>query len=297
MIYAAIDIGTNSVRLLVATYRKGCFHPLKSALRTTQLGQKLASSGVLSPPGRQATLEAVTQFIEIARIMGAKKIVTFATSAMREAVDGYPFAMLLEAQTGQKTEIISAETEAAWSFVGVEKSLPNLTDMLVFDLGGGSCELIWRQDRELISCSRKIGAVYLTDTYLHHDPPQKSEIEAACRFIREQLATCVAPPKPLVGVGGTVTSLAAMVMGLRVYDTERIHGSMLTHRSVQSNRALLLSKTAKERESIPGLQKERASIIPAGAMVVDNLLASLGMTHLTVSEGDILLGSLYALAD
>jgi exopolyphosphatase / guanosine-5'-triphosphate,3'-diphosphate pyrophosphatase len=297
MNYAAIDIGTNSVRLLVAAYEDGQFRPLCREMATTRLGAGLPATGMLSATGRKATLDAVCLFLHTARLYGVESTVAFATSAMREARDGEAFRQQLAEQSGAEVRVISAATEAAWSYAGAAESLPGMGHMLVFDLGGGSCELSWRQDGKQIFRSLKIGAVYVTDAWLHHDPPLDNEVERARNFIGEQLRFANPPSLPLVGVGGTITSLAAMAMSLKVYDYQRIHGYLLHHRTVSRLLREMLIADTRKRQEMPGLQKERAAILPAGAMVVDLLMDVCGQDRLTVSEGDILLGCLYTLAD
>jgi exopolyphosphatase / guanosine-5'-triphosphate,3'-diphosphate pyrophosphatase len=297
MICAAIDIGTNSVRLLVGSYAGGQFQPQFRELATTRLGSGLISTGFLSKTGRDATCDAVARFVRKALEAQAEEIIAFATSAMRDAADGREFAGLLEAETGQKILIISPETEAAWSFAGVEKSLPSSRGGLVFDLGGGSCELTWRFAGQLFSHSIRIGAVYLSDTFLHSDPPTPAEAERARRFVREQLSRIGIPLRPLIGVGGTVTSLAAMAQRLDIYDPERVHGYLLTQHTVQKLLADMMGRSLAQRLQLQGIQPERAAILPAGTLAVDTLLTFCGQNKLIVSEGDILLGSLYALAD
>lgn len=294
---AAIDIGTNSVRLLVAECAKGTFIPVYRGLVTTRLGLGLAQSGRLSPSGRERTREAIGQFVGTARKYQAEKMILFGTSAMREAADGPEFARRLTGEYGQQTKIISAATEAQWSYLGVEKSLPQCVDPLVFDLGGGSCELTWMENGHLRSRSKKIGAVYLSDRFLCHDPPLPEEAGHARRFVRAELEDCPLPGKPLVGVGGTVTTLAAMAQKLSVYDPQKVHGFQLFAPVVHTLLVQVLAVPTEERMNLPGMHRERAAIIPAGVLVVDTLLTLLQAGFLIVSEGDILLGSLYASAD
>jgi exopolyphosphatase/guanosine-5'-triphosphate,3'-diphosphate pyrophosphatase len=261
---------------------------------TTRLGAGLVKTGCLCPAGKQATLEAVSHFSSLAQRVGAIKISAFGTSAMREAVDGKAFARLLEAETGLHIEVLSPETEAVWGYTGVAKSLPKLDGALVFDLGGGSCELTWQSSSMLLFRSLKIGAVYLTDKYFHHDPPLIEEIATARDHIRKNMASTVFPPVPIVGVGGTVTSLASMAMEMAVYDRERIHGYQLTRQDVDGLLQDMLAKKSAERQKMRGLQAGRAAILPAGTLVVDTLMEVSGASAIHVSEGDLLLGSLYA---
>lgn len=295
MILGAIDIGTNSVRLLVAAYADGRFRTLYRDLVTTCLGAGLITTGFLSPRGRESTLETVVRFAALAQRLGSEKTTVFGTSAMREAADGAEFSRLLAEKTGVPVEILSSETEAARGYSGVVNSLPELSRALVFDLGGGSCELTWQSGDTLITHSVKVGAVYLTEKFLYHDPPAAGEVASA----RECLYACFShvglPSAQLVGVGGTVTSLAAMAMEMVEYDPARVHGYRLGREKVRLLLQDMLARTCPERQKLPGVQKERAAILPAGTLVVDTLMEASGASEVLVSEGDILLGSLYAL--
>lgn len=297
MIGAVIEIGTNSVRLLVAVREGNTFFPLTRQLVTTRLGAGLISTALLSTEGKKRTLAAIRSFITAADRLCTEKIIIIGTSAMREAQDGAIFAKQIQNQFGVSVNILPCETEALYSYTGVTLSLPAKTGSVVFDLGGGSCEIIWSQEGQLVLCSQKIGAVYLSERFFAHDPPQTAEVELAQSFIRQQLAECRLPARPLVGVGGTVTSLAAMAMEMREYAAEQIHGYSLSRTTVRRLLAAMLSLPCSERERLPGIQKERAAILPAGTLAVDLLLEISGEQALLVSEGDILLGSLYHLSE
>ncbi len=213
---------------------------------------------------------------------------------MREAADGSDFARELAAAADLQVEILPPGTEAWYSFLGVTKSLGTDRETLVFDLGGGSCELIWQAGEGIQTLTFPLGALYLTDAYLQHDPPSAEEVAAARSHIRQCLEGCVPPAARLVGVGGTVTSLAAAVKQMQRYDPAEIHGFYLERRLAEEKLQLLLQLRETERASLPGIQPERARILPAGALVVDELLAAANVPGFTVSEGDLLLGSLYA---
>ncbi|EEG76634.1 Ppx/GppA phosphatase family protein [Dethiobacter alkaliphilus] len=293
MRHAAIDIGTNSVRLLVAEENGGAMQALDRQLQTTRLGSGLMSCGVLPVQGKERTQEAVAAFVLRAKELKAEKISIFATSALREAEDGAAFAVQLEEAINNSVEIISAQTEARYSYLGVIKSLGE-QDRLVFDLGGGSCELIWPDGDSLAYLSLKIGAVYLTDVFFQQDPPDAGEVDKARRYITECLQKNSFDLKPLAGVGGTVTSLAAMAQKLAVYDPAKVHGYALTRAEIKSQLKKMLALPVAERGMLPGIRKDRAPILPAGTLVIDVLLDICQAESLTVSEGDILLGALYA---
>lgn len=289
---AALDIGTNSVRLLVADKTEKGLLPQQRELRATRLGSGLISCGLLSSAGKEATLRAVLELRELALSLGATTIRAVGTSALREAQDGRGFARELKDVTSLDVQILSPEEEATFSYDGAAGTLPLPAGALVFDLGGGSCELSWQEKGVLRLYSLKIGSVYLTESCFHYDPPSGQDIALARKEIKAQLAKLDLGGKPLVGLGGTVTNLAAMVAGMICYDAAKIHGFILSRAAVNKMLAHMLSIPAGERQKIPGIQPSRADILPAGTLVVEELLLSCGAEELTVSEGDMLVGIL-----
>jgi len=291
---AAIDVGTNTTRLLIAERKGSKLKEIYRNLATTRLGAGLRQAGGLSAAGKAATLAAVRGFVAEARRRECDFVRIVATSAMREATDGPGFARELTDAAGFQVEILPSDMEAWYSFLGVTESLETDGETLVFDLGGGSCELIWQEGCRLQTLSFPLGALYLTDSYLQHDPPLREEVAAARIHIRQCLDGCVPSAVRLVGVGGTVTSLAAVVKQLSRYDPAEVHGFYLAKRLVEEKLQLLLQLKEEERALLPGLQPERARILPAGVLVVDELLVAVDAPGFTVSEGDLLLGALYA---
>jgi exopolyphosphatase/guanosine-5'-triphosphate,3'-diphosphate pyrophosphatase len=289
---AALDIGTNSVRLLVADKTGQGLQPQQRVLRTTRLGGGLVGSGHLSPAGKEATLSAVLEFKDLALSLGAAAILAVGTSALREAEDGRTFAAELAEAAGLQVQLLSPGEEAFFSYEGASGTLALPADALVFDLGGGSCELAWREDGVLQAHSMKIGAVYLTEAYFRRDPPARREVLLARREIRSRLADLRLAGKTPVGLGGTVTSLASIVAGLACYEPDRVHGAVLARTDVNKVLTHLLAVPVRERLKMSGLQASRADILPAGALVVEELLISCRADQLTVSEGDMLVGLL-----
>lgn len=289
---AALDIGTNSVRLLVADKTEQGLLPQHRALRTTRLGSGLINSGLLSPAGKEATLSAVLELRGLALSLGAAVILAAGTSALREADDGRIFSGELALAAGLQVQLLSPGEEAFFSYEGAAGTLPLSAEALVFDLGGGSCELAWREDGVLQAHSLKIGAVYLTEACFRRDPPSGREVLLARRKIRRHLAGLNLAGKSLIGLGGTVTCLASIVAELACYDPDKVHGTVLARTDISRVLARLLTVPVKERLKIIGLQASRADILPAGALVVEEILLSCGEEKLTVSEGDMLFGLL-----
>lgn len=289
---AALDIGTNSVRLLVADKTEQELLPVHRALRTTRLGGGLISSGLLSPAGKEATLSAVLELKDLALSLGAAVILAVGTSALREADDGRAFSGELALATGLQVQLLSSGEEAYFSYEGAAGTLPLSAEALVFDLGGGSCELAWRENGVLHAHSLKIGAVYLTEACFRSDPPSLREVMLARREINRHLTGINIAGKVLIGLGGTVTCLAAIVAELACYEPDKVHGTILSRTDVSKVLNRLVTVPVRERLKIIGLQASRADILPAGALVVEELLLSCRQEELTVSEGDMLYGLL-----
>ncbi len=292
MIRAAIDIGTNSVRLLVAQTEGGAFLPLARQMVTTRLGRGLTGSGRLCDRGRAATEAAVLMLRDRALALGASEIRVVGTSALREARDGPHFAARLSRSSGLKVEVLPPEEEARLSYTGATGTLSLPADALVFDLGGGSCELVWPQGGMLRLESLKIGAVYLTENFFPTDPPAPADIKKARYFVRGLLENLSPGPKPLCGLGGTVTNLAAMAQGLIRYDPGRVHGFCLGRPAVHELFAAMVALPVETRRRLTGIQPERADILPAGALVVAEIMRCCQTDTITVSEEDLLAGCL-----
>lgn len=292
---AAIDIGTNSVRLLVAEVQDGRIKPIIRKLITTRLGEGLVLRRALPENGKEKTAHAVLTLQKTAVEHDAGTIQLFGTSALREARDGRRFARELSCTTGLCVRILSAEEEAMLSYTGVKETLLMESGTVVFDLGGGSCELIWPEgDRTRIE-SLKIGAVYLFEKFAHHDPPTEEEMDSAREHIRGLVGRFHLHGRPVVGLGGTVTNLAALAMGMTEYDAKRVHGYRLTRETVLHLLDKMMRVPLAERLLLPGIQADRADIMPVGTVVVNEILQVCQAAHLTVSEGDILVGCIYSL--
>lgn len=280
---AAIDIGTNSTRLLVVEKTGGGLKIVESRLSTTRLGKGIGA-GKLLPGAMERTIAAVGEFHRKALQLNAGRVVAAATSAVRDAVNRAEFLDLVRRKTGLEVRVLSGEEEAALSYRGVLSGLavdPEST--VVMDVGGGSTELIWTEEGRLRLASVNAGAVRLTEA-------GQAEENAAVllRPLLEKVNR--SPGQSLVGVGGTVTTLAAVDQKLEPYDRERVHGYVLTAASLKRILAELKSMSLEERRAVPGLQPERADIIVAGVTIVKLVLEGLALERLLVSESDILFG-------
>lgn len=289
-----VDIGTNSVRLLVAEVTGREIKELGRDLGTTRLGE--GADGRLRPEAMARTARVVREFAERMRAAGAARAVLAGTAAVREAANREEFAGLVRKETGLALRVLTGEEEALLSYRGVVWGLSGRISgpVVTMDIGGGSTEFAWEDGEGKLRClSLPLGAVRMTEK-----PSSMDEI-------REILAPAVAALREsepavawkLVGVGGTATTLAAMAQGLRRYDPDRVHGYPLHVSEVERLLAALQALPLDERRRMPGLQPERADIISAGATIALAAMRGLGQTVMYVCETDILHGLALALAE
>ncbi len=285
-LYGAIDVGTNSVRLLVAEVQNGNIRPLCKELITTRLGEGM-ETGVLTESAISRTVEAVHRFAQIAFGYRVRSLRVVATSAARGAKNGHLLTERLAA-LGITLEVVSGEREACLSYLGVVHglSMPPGTPVVV-DIGGGSTEIVYPHPREgLTAISVPVGAVRCSAPGWH------------CCCIEAELASPLAgirelPIPVLIGVGGTVTSLAAMEQGLATYDPAQVHGYFLPAGQVSAWLARLEGMTLAERKTLPGLMPARADIITAGVRILDMILTSGNHPGIIASETDLLEGLIW----
>ncbi len=283
MIVAAVDVGSNSVRLLVAEVNEpGKVVPLHTDLKITRLGQGI-TAGRLLPETVEKTLAVLEQYLKRADELRAKNIVLAATSAVRDAANRDEFVRSVRTVTGRTLRVLSGEEEAGLSFMGVMGGLENMRNAVVVDIGGGSTEFTWSADGRTFCVSVNAGAVRMAEGG-YGDGQIRRAIGQAVTAVRRY------GYGEVVGVGGTVTTLAAVSMDLRVYDPLRIHGFRLTRETVQRLDKKLHGLTLAERKALPGLQPERADIIPAGVRILNRVLQGLDADSVVVSETDILYG-------
>lgn len=293
---AAIDIGTVTARLLVAEVRAGTLHELARRTVITQLGEGLTATGRLSEEAMRRTAETIRGFADEASLADAR-VAAVATSASRDAANGSAFLAMLEA-AGARPEIISGDREAELSFLGATYGL-NGEGFLVADLGGGSTELILgsrQEGRRRIEAAQSIdvGSKRVTEMFLHSDPPTPEELDAARRWVDEQLApyfdALPGPARELHALAGTATSLSAIDQQLAIYDPAKVHGSRVSSARLTELREMLASLPLAQRKRVVGLEPERAGVIVAGALVLEAILALAGLPETVVSEHDLLYG-------
>jgi exopolyphosphatase / guanosine-5'-triphosphate,3'-diphosphate pyrophosphatase len=287
---AAVDIGTNTVRLLVADHDGGDLVHVEHGQRITRLGQGVDASGELAEEAIARTIDAVRVFVERAREMGAERIRVAGTSALRDAKRPKAFANAVRDATGFDLEILEGSHEGRLAYDGATSWLDDGA-YVVCDIGGGSTELITATD----AVSVDIGSVRVRERFLHTDPPTPDEVRVARGAIRTMIDAYgrqLAGDERLVGVAGTITTLAALAAGLAEYASEVVHGYQLTREAVADWADRLNRLTAEEISALGPVSPGRADVIGAGALVCEAVVDSLDASELLVSERDILDGLL-----
>lgn len=298
MILAGIDIGTNTLRLLVAETGPTSFHERYSARIITRLGQDLVHTGKLSPEAIERSCKALQTFSASIQEHAAVHAVAIGTSALRNASNASAFIAEVNRITGLSIRVISGREEARLTLLGVAQALKNhddptndaLPSALTIDIGGGSTELILTQpDQEPLIESLPLGAVYLTERYIKHDPPLPDEILNLRESIIGTLDTLgpampTAVPALFVGTAGTITTLASMDQKLREYDPAAINGYSMSWEAVDRIVEALAKSTLQERRAMPGLETGREDIILAGAVVTQEIMKRFGFKTVLVSD-------------
>jgi exopolyphosphatase/guanosine-5'-triphosphate,3'-diphosphate pyrophosphatase len=300
---AAVDLGTNSTRLLVADVENGRVRELHRETRVTRLGEGVDARGRLLPLPIARVRNVLSDFRRQVESLGAERTLAIATSAIRDAENGEAFLGEIEWSYGFETQLLSGHDEALMTFRGVTAERDLGAGAVVVDLGGGSTELVaGGPDGVRWHDSLDIGSVRLTERFLHSDPPREDELTACADAVRALLAERVpedvrGDATAAIGVAGTITSLAALDLGLEEYDRDRVHGHVLTRDALQRQLDRLASVPVAERRRIRPLDPERAPVIVAGAVIVREVVAFLRVDGIEVSERDILDGAALAAAE
>ena len=288
MIVAAIDVGTNTTRLLVADADGGTLRELHRETRITRLGEGVDRRRRLLPVPVARVRNALSDYRRTAESLGAERTLLVATSAVRDAENGEAFLGEVEWGYGFATRLLSGDEEAALTRRGVGALDPGT---LILDIGGGSTELVLDE----VHVSLDVGAVRFTERFLHADPPGADELEACAAAVRAELPEIA--PRAAVGVAGTLTTLAALDLGLAEYDRERVDGHALGLEGARTQLERLAGLPVAERRELPAMEPERAPVIVAGAVILVEALARYGLDAISVSERDILDGAALAAAD
>lgn len=295
---AVIDVGTNSVKLLVAEVRPEAVHPVWEESRQTRLGQGFYRTRQLQPDAIRRTAESVSEFVATARAHGAQSLRVIATSAARDAVNPADLTTAIQHACGLRTEIISGEQEAEWAFQGVASALRfQGHPLLILDLGGGSAEFILGHgEHQNFARSFPLGTVRLMEQFPVSDPPTVGELAASTAWVREFLHREVTPHlRPrltaeqregqvlLVGTGGTSSLLGRLAHQLTHFDRDRIENTVLSRDRVTAWRDQLWSLTLAQRREVPGLPAQRADIILPGVLIFAAVMEEFEFTQLHIS--------------
>ena len=301
---AAFDCGTNSLRLLVTDLdvEAGTSEDVVRDMRIVRLGQGVDRTGRIADASLQRVFTAVEEYMEQVKEHDVSAIRFCATSAARDAENAEQFLSGIRERTGVDPEVLDGDEEARVSFAGATRSLPPLPEpMLVCDIGGGSTELILGAADGTISAqhSLDVGSVRLNERHLASDPPTRAEIAAAEADIDAVLDTSRVDPGEagaVIGVAGTVTTIAAAVLDLDTYDRTVIHHTVLRPDAVQGAVTQLLSMMIEQRKALGYMHPGRADVIGAGGMILDRVLRRTTVDSMLVSEHDILDGIAWSLA-
>jgi exopolyphosphatase / guanosine-5'-triphosphate,3'-diphosphate pyrophosphatase len=293
---AVIDVGTNSIKLLVADVAGRDVKPVLEESKQTRLGKGFYESNRLQPEAIARTAEAVWEFSEIARERNANSIRVIATSAARDAVNPTDLTTSIERASGLKTEIISGAREAEWAFQGVTTDAELATQpLLLLDVGGGSTEFILGHGaKKSFAHSFPLGTVRLMEIFPHGDPPTRSEFTNCRNWLKNFLHHEVRPQlEPalknetgeirLVGTGGTTGILARIEKKLDRFDREKIERTVLSFEQVVAHRKILWKLPLAERKEIPGLPKLRADVILTGVLIYEAVMEEFDFMELRVS--------------
>ncbi len=303
---AAVDCGTNTIRLLVADIdkRSGTQDSLVREQRIVRLGQGVDSTGRLADEALARVFAACEEYAAIVEAHDVAALWFVATSAARDADNSEEFSAGVHSRLGVTPAVISGDEEAALSFDGATRMLSDVDPpVAVVDIGGGSTELIVGGAHEDVTAAKSldIGSVRITERLMPSDPPTAAELEAATTMIDEALDTLpsygvrVGDAHTFVGVAGTVTTLATLLLGLDHWDRDRVHLATFPVAGVHDIVERLLEMTAAERESI-GVPAGRADVIGAGALILGRVLHRSSADRLTVSDSDILDGIAWSIA-
>jgi exopolyphosphatase/guanosine-5'-triphosphate,3'-diphosphate pyrophosphatase len=299
---AAVDLGTNSTRLLVADVEDGRIADVERDTRVTRLGEGVDTRRRLLPVPVTRVRNVLADYRRTIESLGSERTLAIATSAVRDAENGEAFLGEIEWSYGFSTVLLSGHDEALMMFRGVTVERDLAAGAVIVDIGGGSTELVaggpegvrWHD-------SLDIGSVRVTERFLHSDPPAQKELDDCATAVRALLAERVpdeirSATRSAVGVAGTITSIAALALGLKEYDRDRVHGFELGADALDEQLIRLASVPLAERRGLRPLDPERAPVIVGGAVIAREILAFFDLDVLEISERDILDGAALAAA-
>ena len=299
---AAVDCGTNSIRLLVADVDAREKSDVHREMRVVRLGEGVDRTGRLAPQALERTRAALVDYAATCRSLGVERTRMVATSATRDAANREDFVAMVRDVLGADPEVVSGDEEAALSFDGATRGLdPADGPFLVMDIGGGSTELVLGTTVVEAARSVDVGCVRLTERHLAGDPPTPAQVVAAERDVDAALDVVrsvvpVGRARTAVGLAGSVTTVAALALDLPAYDSAAIHLSRIPAADVRTVTDRLLAMTREQRAALPVMHPGRVDVIGAGALVLATLVDRLGLPEVLVSEADILDGIAWSAA-
>jgi exopolyphosphatase/guanosine-5'-triphosphate,3'-diphosphate pyrophosphatase len=302
---AAIDCGTNSIRLLIADVENEKLTDVVRTMVIVRLGEGVDKTGEFSQAALARTFAAIDEFAELISEHKPERVRFVATSASRDVSNRGEFVDGIKARLGIEPDIISGDEEAELSFLGATADLVNFDSApnapyLVVDIGGGSTEFVLGTTKPTAAISTNVGCVRMTERHLVSDPPTADQISGATADIdaaidEAYLAVPIAEANSLIGLAGSVTTVAALALGLAEYDSEAIHGSRISASEVNRVTQELLTMTRTQRATLGPMHEGRIDVIASGALVLDRIMARTGLSEVVVSERDILDGIARAL--
>jgi exopolyphosphatase/guanosine-5'-triphosphate,3'-diphosphate pyrophosphatase len=302
---AAIDCGTNTIKLLIGTHGPDGLAVAVREARMVRLGQGLDASRVIADEALGRAFAAIDEYAGLVRAHGVDRVRFVATSATRDAENADVFTAGVRERLGTEPEVVSGAEEAALAFDGAVRNLRHAPDLpvLVVDIGGGSTELIEGAsltEPPTAAHSMDIGSVRLHERHLRSDPPTMDEVAACVRDIEEHLDASPVPvstARTVVGVAGTITTIAAGVLDLPAYDREAIDQAVLAVDDVHALVDRLVAMTVNERLALPWMHPGRADVIAAGGLILSRVLRRAHVGEVVISESDILDGIAWSLLD
>ena len=301
---AAVDLGTNSIRLLVARFPEDGqeLQDLARDMVITRIGQGVDESKRISSEALRRTVTVLERYCRRARALGAERIHLAATSAVRDAGNRGDLDAPVHALTDEPMEVLSGDEEAELTFLGATRGLEAASPFLVVDIGGGSTEFVLGDAEPEQAASIDIGSVRLTERFVRSDPPKVEDLAAVAEAVSEALAKVerrvqVQRAKTLVAVAGTSTTVQAIALRLGEYDPEALHRSILSTQDAERVFRMLADMTTEERRALPVMAPGREDVIPAGAAILVAVMRRWGFGQAVVSETDILDGIAYRMAN
>lgn len=300
---AAIDCGTNSIRLLIADISDGNFREITRTMEIVRLGQGVDQNKAFHPDAIERTLKAVSGFAQEISRRGVERIRFCATSATRDATNRELFIEGVRERLGIAPEVISGEEEASLSFLGATKELKgDGSPYLVIDIGGGSTEFVFGSDKVEFAKSQNIGCVRMSERHFSNLPPSQSEIASAQADIDEAITQAaqivpITQAKTLIAVAGTATTVAAAALELAEYDRYSIHLSRVSVEKTHEIAKQFLGMSREQLSTLGYMHPGRVDVIAAGSLVLSRIFQLSGATEFVASESDILDGMAWSLAN